>query len=85
MVGIVGMLRANKLGKDGKVWTDEGFEPMSAAEQDAYIADLSKTTTNWFDELFRTAFSMNHYLSLSGELILQHIMFLLVIRRIMEF
>ena len=66
MVGIVGMLRANKLGKDGKVWTDEGFEPMSAAEQDAYIADLSKTTTNWFDELFRTAFSMNHYLSLSG-------------------
>ena len=60
------MLRANKLGKDGKVWTDEGFEPMSAAEQDAYIADLSKTTTNWFDELFRTAFSMNHYLSLSG-------------------
>ena len=66
VVGIVGMLRANKLGKDGKVWTDEGFEPMSAAEQDAYIADLSKTTTNWFDELFRTAFSMNHYLSLSG-------------------
>ena len=52
VVGIVGMLRANKLGKDGKVWTDEGFEPMSAAEQDAYIADLSKTTTNWFDELF---------------------------------
>lgn len=44
----------------------QGFEPMSAAEQDAYIADLSKTTTNWFDELFRTAFSMNHYLSLSG-------------------
>ena len=66
VVGIVGMLRANKLGKDAKVWTDEGFEPMSAAEQDAYIADLSKTTTNWFDELFRTAFSMNHYLSLSG-------------------
>ena len=63
---IIQMLRANKLGKDGKVWTDEGFEPMSAAEQDAYIADLSKTTTNWFDELFRTAFSMNHYLSLSG-------------------
>lgn len=66
VIGIVGMLRANKLGKDGKVWTDEGFEPMSAAEQDAYIADLSKTTTNWFDELFRTSFSMNHYLSLSG-------------------
>lgn len=66
VIGIVGMLRANKLGKDGKVWTDEGFEPMSTAEQDAYIADLSKTTTNWFDELFRTAFSMNHYLSLSG-------------------
>lgn len=66
VIGIVGMLRANKLGKDGKVWTDDGFEPMSTAEQDAYIADLSKTTTNWFDELFRTAFSMNHYLSLSG-------------------
>lgn len=66
VVGIIGMLRANKLGKDGKVWTDEGFESMSAAEQDAYIADLSKTTTNWFDELFRTSFSMNHYLSLSG-------------------
>ncbi len=66
VIGIVGMLRANKLGKDGKVWTDEGFEPMNTAEQDAYIADLSKTTTNWFDELFRTAFSMNHYLSMSG-------------------
>lgn len=66
VVGIVGMLRANKLGKDGKVWTDEGFESMNVTEQDAYIADLSKTTTNWFDELFRTAFSMNHYLSISG-------------------
>lgn len=66
VVGIVGMVQADKLGKDGKVWTDEGFEPMSAEEKDAYLANLSKTTTNWFDELFRTTFSMNHYLSLSG-------------------
>ena len=44
VLGIVGMLRANKLGKDGKVWTDDGFEPMSTAEQDAYIACLLYTS-----------------------------------------
>ena len=60
------MVRANKLGRDGKLWTDEGFEAMSAAEQEAYLNDLASHSTDWFDELFRTAFSMNHYLSLSG-------------------
>ena len=31
-----------------------------------YLNDLASHSTDWFDELFRTAFSMNHYLSLSG-------------------
>ena len=66
VVGITGMVRANKLGRDGKLWTDEGFEAMSAAEQEAYLNDLASHSTDWFDELFRNSFEMNHHLSLSG-------------------
>ena len=67
VIGIVGLIRTGKLGKNGQLWTDtEGFEPMTAEEQDAYIAELARTSTNWFDEIFRNAFSMNHYLSFSG-------------------
>ena len=67
VVGIVGLIRTGKLGKNGQLWTNsEGFEPMTAGEQDAYIAELSQTSTDWFEEIFRNAFSMNHHLSLSG-------------------
>lgn len=66
VVGIVGMLRAEKLGRDDKLWLEDGFEPMSTAEQDAYIEELGKRTTNWFDVIFRNSFSMNHNLSFSG-------------------
>lgn len=66
VVGIVGMLRSGRLGKDGKFKGDNGYEPMSAEEQDAYLRELSGHTTNWFDELFRTTVSTSHHLSLSG-------------------
>ncbi len=66
VIGIVGMIRAEKLGKDNKLWLEEGFEPMNKAEQDAYIEDLGKHTTDWFDVIFRNSFSMNHNLSFSG-------------------
>ena len=66
VVGIVGMLRAEKLGKDNKLWSDEGFVALSESEQDAYIKNLGKQTTDWFDVLFRNSFSMNHNLSFSG-------------------
>lgn len=67
VVGIVGMLRSNKLGKNNIFYDDvENFEAMSKAEQDAYINELGKTTTDWFDEIFRNSFSMSHHLSFSG-------------------
>lgn len=66
VVGIVGMLRSGKLGKNGTLWTDENFEPMTTAEQDAYINELASQTTDWYDTIFRNSFSMNHHLSLSG-------------------
>lgn len=66
VIGIVGMLRAEKLGKDNKIWSDDGFEPRSKAEQDAYIEELGKHTTDWFKVLFRNSFSMNHNVSFSG-------------------
>ena len=66
VVGIVGMLRAGKLGKNNKYWDEEGFEPMSKEEQDAYIAELGKHSTDWFNELFRNSVSTSHHLSLSG-------------------
>ncbi len=62
VVGIVGMLRANKVG----TWSEGNFTPLSKAEQDARIEELGKQTTDWFDVLFRNSFSMNHNLSFSG-------------------
>ncbi len=66
VVGIVGMLHKEKLGKNGLLWTQDGFEPMTTDEQDAYIRDLATRSTDWYDEIFRNSFSMNHHLSLSG-------------------
>lgn len=66
VVGIVGMLRAGKLGKNGSLWVDDDFEPLTQAEQDVYIQGLSSHTTDWFDEIFRNQFEMTHNLSLSG-------------------
>lgn len=56
VVGIVGMVRSG-YGKYGA---------MSSAERENYLDELSKNTTNWFDEIFRSSISHNHYLSLSG-------------------
>ena len=66
VIGIVGMLRSNKLGKNGSLWVDEGFEPMTDEEKSTYIHDLASHTTNWFDEIFRNQFEMTHNLSMSG-------------------
>jgi len=55
-VGVVGMIRSGK----------GDFANMSKAEQDAYIDELGKTSTDWFGELFQNSLSQNHYLSLSG-------------------
>ena len=82
VVGIVGMLRSEKLGKDDKLWHEDDFVPMSKEEQDAYIANLAKHSTDWFDVLFRNSFSMNHHLSFSGDRINIPIMFLWGLRMI---
>ena len=66
VVGIVGMLRANKLGRNGTLWTDDDFEAMTTSEQDAYIQDLASQSTDWFDVIFRNSFNMTHNLSFSG-------------------
>ena len=66
VVGIVGMLRSNKFGRNGTLWTDEDFEPMTASEQDAYIRDLASHSTDWFDVIFRNSFDMTHNFSFSG-------------------
>ena len=66
VVGVVGMLRAGKLGKNGILQGTSGYQPMTPAEQDEYIAQLAQNSTNWFDTIFRNTFSMNHSLSLSG-------------------
>ena len=66
VIGIIGMLRSGKLGRNGSLWTDEDFEPMSTSEQDAYIQDLASHTTDWFDVIFRNSFDMSHNFSFSG-------------------
>lgn len=48
IVGLVGMLRAGKLGKNNTLWTHDDFETMTTAEQDAYITELKKSSTDWF-------------------------------------
>ena len=56
VIGLVGMIRTGY----GK------YAGMTKEEQDAEIARRGQTSTDWFDELFRTSFSDSHYLSLSG-------------------
>ena len=56
VVGIVGQVRAG-CGQ---------FAGWNKAQQDAYLQELASSTTDWYGELFRNAFSHNHHLSLSG-------------------
>ena len=58
VVGIVGQIRAG-LGGFTKLKGD-------TAAHDAYIASLRENDTNWYNLLFRNAFSQGHHLSLSG-------------------
>jgi len=56
VIGITGMVRGGL----------EQFAGMTTEEQDSYLEELSQTSTNWVDELFRESISHNHYLSVSG-------------------
>ena len=56
VVGIVGQVRAG-CGQ---------FAGWDKARQDSYLQELASSTTDWYGELFRNAFSHNHHLSLSG-------------------
>lgn len=56
VIGVVGQIRSGYGSYNG--WTVE--------QQDAEIARLGETTTDWFDQLFQTTTSTSHYLSLSG-------------------
>ena len=58
VIGVVGQIRAG-------VGDFTGMAGDTAA-QDAYIESLKSIDTNWYDILFRNAFSQNHHLSLSG-------------------
>ena len=58
IIGITGQVRAG-------VGDFEAMKDDKAA-QDAYLASLRGIDTNWYDLLFRNAFSHNHHLSLSG-------------------
>lgn len=58
VVGIVGQIRAG-VGPYASIKGD-------IAAQDAVIAELKGVNTDWYDHLFRNAFSHNHHLSLSG-------------------
>lgn len=57
-VGIVGMVRSGY----GRFADMAGNKQM----QDAYLAELSKTTTDWFGLIFRNSVSTNHHINLSG-------------------
>ncbi len=58
VIGIVGQIRAGV----GDFASMKG----NKAAQDAYIASLRNVDTNWYNLLFRNAFSQGHHLSLSG-------------------
>lgn len=58
VIGVVGQIRAG-VGDFADMAGD-------TEAQDAYIESLKKINTNWYDILFRNAFSQNHHLSLSG-------------------
>lgn len=66
VIGIVGMLRSGKLGKNNILQGSNGYEAMTTAEQDAYINELAGHSTNWFNTIFRNTFSQNHTVSVSG-------------------
>ncbi len=66
VVGIVGMLHMDRLGKNGSLWSDDDFEVMSESEKSVYLADLREHSTDWFKEIFQNSFSMSHHLSFSG-------------------
>lgn len=66
VIGIVGMIHADKIGRNGKLWTENGFEKMTEEEKSAYIEGLKRNNVNWYDEIFRNSLSQNHNLSLSG-------------------
>ena len=57
-VGIVGMVRSGY----GKFADMAGNKAM----QDAYLAELSRNTTDWFGLIFRNSVSTNHHINLSG-------------------
>ncbi|MDD3036515.1 SusC/RagA family TonB-linked outer membrane protein [Bacteroides sp.] len=56
VIGVVGIIRSGNGRFKG--WTKD--------QQDAYIDELGKTNTNWYDELFRNGISTTHNLSISG-------------------
>lgn len=58
IIGIVGQIRSGS-GRFASIKDNK-------AEQDAYIKSLENVDTNWYDLIFRNAFSHNHHLSLSG-------------------
>ena len=66
VVGIVGMVYTDKIGKGGKVFTEEGFDPMTAAEKESYLRSLEGETTDWFGEIFRNGVTHDSNLSVSG-------------------
>lgn len=55
-IGIVGQIRSGY----GK------FAGMSVDEQDAYIRQLSGTSTDWFEAMFRNTVSTSHNIAVSG-------------------
>src|SRR3712207_8026589 len=57
-------LRSERLGKNGLLKGSDGYEAMTIDEQDAYLKQAAGHSTNWFDEIFRNTFSMNHHVSL---------------------
>lgn len=55
------------VGITGQVRSGAGrFAGWSVAQQDEYLNSLRSVDTNWYNLLFRNAFSHNHHLSLSG-------------------
>ena len=67
VVGIVGMLHTDRIGKNGTLWTDtENFEAMSETEKATYLNELRSHSTDWFREIFHYSYCMTHHLSFSG-------------------
>lgn len=60
IIGVVGMVRSGYKGEG------VNFSGWSREQQDSYLQEISKHTTDWFESLFRTTASQSHFLSLSG-------------------